>query len=70
MPKKIEASELNNTRAVCSLPPGHTPIDCKWVEKLKFRVDGSIERHKAQLVAKGFTKKEGFDYFEAFSLVA
>lgn len=54
MAKEIEALELNNTWTMCSLPTSHTLNDCKWVYKLKFHVDGSIERHKAQLVAKYF----------------
>lgn len=49
MAKEIEAFELNNTWIVCSLPAGHTPIDCKWVYKVKFQADGSVERHKARL---------------------
>lgn len=61
---------MNNTWAVCTLPPGHEPIDCKWVYKLKFYADGSIKRYKAWLVARDYTQKERFDYFETFSPMA
>ena len=34
-----------------------------------YKVDASIERYKARLMAKGFTQK-GVDYFETFFPVA
>ena len=40
-------------------------IGCKWDFKLKYKLDGSIERYKARLVVNGF--KHGLDYFETFS---
>jgi hypothetical protein len=41
------------------LPPHKHAIGCKWVYKLKLKADGSLERYKAQLVAKGYTQSEG-----------
>jgi hypothetical protein len=35
--------------------PGHNLVDYKWVFKVKRHVDGSIERYKVRLVAKGFS---------------
>jgi hypothetical protein len=42
-------------------------IDCKWVFKLKKKFDGTIDCHKAHLVAKGFKQQYGLDYDETFS---
>ncbi|BBH05844.1 transposable element gene, partial [Prunus dulcis] len=47
-------------------------LPCKMNMMLFFAIthaDGSIERHKACLVAKGFNLKEGLDYDKTFSLV-
>jgi hypothetical protein len=42
----------------------------KWVYTVKFHPDGFIDRLKAQLVAKGYTKTYGIEYDETFSTVA
>jgi hypothetical protein len=37
-------------------------VGYKWVFRVKRWADGSIERYKACLVAKGFHQQHGVDY--------
>ena len=40
------------------------------VYKIKTKVDGSNNRYRVQLVAKGYTKEYNIDYENTFALVA
>lgn len=46
------------------------PIESCWVYKENFNSDGTINRHKYQFVAQGFTQTLGVDYKETFAPVA
>ena len=70
MDKEIVTLEKTHTWVLTPLPPGKSPIGCKWVYKIKLNPDGTMERYKACLVAKGYTQREDLDFLETFSLVA
>ncbi|XP_047949140.1 uncharacterized mitochondrial protein AtMg00820-like [Salvia hispanica] len=59
----------NKTWILTTLPPGKNLIGCTWIFKLKFHLSGAIARHKARLVAQGFSQQPGFDFNETFSPV-
>nr|KYP66808.1 Retrovirus-related Pol polyprotein from transposon TNT 1-94 [Cajanus cajan] len=62
--------EMNNTWCIPHLPNDKKPISGKWLFKLKLNSDGTVAKHKAWLVACGFTQQYGLDFQETFSPVA
>jgi len=67
MDEELSSLQLNQTWTLTPLPTGQKPIRCKWVYKIKYNSDGSVDRYKVRLVAKGYTQIEGVDYSETFS---
>jgi len=70
MKKEYDSLIKNGTWKLVDPPFRAKLIGCKWVYKNKYRSDGSLEKHKVRLVAKGFTQKEGIDYDETFAPIA
>ena len=67
---EIDSVMSNGTWEIVNRPYRCKLIGCKWVFKKKLRPDGTIERSKVRLVAKGYTQKEGEDFFDTYSPVA
>lgn len=63
MDAKLKAMHSNNTWTIVALTSKIRIIHCIWVYKLKFGSNGQIERHKARIVAKGFSQQEGVNFF-------
>jgi hypothetical protein len=64
MQTELSALETTGIWEIVDLPDHIKPIGCRWIIKIKHNVDGSIERYKTRLVAKGYTQIEGLDYFD------
>ena len=58
--------QQNEVWDLVELPEDYKTVRCKWVFKTKRDSTGNIEHHKAKLVPKGFTQKDGIDYKETF----
>ena len=69
MEQEFHALLRNKTWTLVPPPPRVNVIDSKWVFKVKKHSDGSIERYKARLVARGFRQRHGLDYEDTFSPV-
>ena len=67
MKEEFSLLQKNNTWELVDLPPGRKLVQCKWVFKTKFAVDGSLLKYKAILVAKGYSQVHGIDYNETFA---
>eukprot|EP01018_Ginkgo_biloba_P008186 Gb_28461 [translate_table: standard] len=61
--------QKNRTWDLVELHAGKQAIGCRWVYRTKYKADGSIDKHKAKLVAKGYKQHEGIDYKETFAPV-
>jgi hypothetical protein len=62
MREEIQALRANRTWTLVPFHLSMNVIGSRWVYKIKRRSDGSIERYKARLVARGFTQQKGIDY--------
>jgi histone deacetylase 1/2 len=69
MDEEYNALLTNQTWHFVPSTRGQNVIDCKWVYKVKRKADGTIDRYKERLVAKGFKQQYIIDYEATFSHV-
>jgi hypothetical protein len=69
MQQEFDALISNGTWSLCPRPQNQNVIHNKWVYRIKQKSDGTIDRFKTRLVAKGFEQQSGIDYTETFSPV-
>ena len=58
----------NDTWDLVPLPKGSKLVKCKWVYRTKYASNGSVERVKERLLAKGFYKLKGLTTMKPFPL--
>ncbi|GKV23723.1 hypothetical protein SLEP1_g33425 [Rubroshorea leprosula] len=62
MAEEIGSIERNQTWELTDLPEGHKTIGVKWIYKTKLKENGTVDKFKAHLVAKGYKQEFGIDY--------
>jgi histone deacetylase 1/2 len=67
--KEFSALSQKNMWTLVPCPPGRNIVGSRCIFKTKHRLDGSVEKHKARLVARGFTQQNNIDFDDTFSLV-
>jgi len=67
---EMGALEKNGTWKLVPPPDNRKPIGCKWTYRYKFDGNGNITKHRARLVAQGFSQQPGIDFNETHAPVA
>ena len=61
MDKELAAMEALGVFEWCFIPLGANLITCKWIFVTKWDANGSLNKNKARLVARGFAQVHGLD---------
>jgi histone deacetylase 1/2 len=56
MSDKLSSLRQTNTWVFVPRPPGLNIVGRKWIFKTKHRPNGSVDKYKSRLVARGFTQ--------------
>src|SRR5436190_17785546 len=67
---EVKSLIKNDTLKIITKQKGQNVIGGRLVLTNKYSPDGSIQRQKARIVAKGYSQKYGVDYHQSFAPVA
>jgi hypothetical protein len=70
MNNKLRAIATKKACSLTALSKDKVAIGCKWEYRIKHKIDGTVEPYKAFLMTKVYTRQEGINFLDAFSLVA
>ncbi|XP_070014612.1 uncharacterized mitochondrial protein AtMg00820-like [Nicotiana sylvestris] len=69
MNEEFDALIQNNTWSLVPPPSNANIIGSKWVFRIKYSSDDSVDHYKACLVAQGYSQQPGVDFSETFAPV-
>ena len=70
MQEEYHSILANHTWELVPRPSHRKVIGVKWLFKVKLHSDGSLDKYKARLIAKGYAQQEGEDFDETFAPTA
>jgi len=70
MNEEIRSIEKNQTWELVNLPERKDAIGLKWIFKMEYNEDESIQNYKTRVVTKGYSQQRGVDFNETFAPVA
>lgn len=66
MAEECNALISNHTWDFVHAQPCLNLVGSEWVYRVKYRLDGNVERHKARLNTQGFHQQVSVDYHKTF----
>ena len=70
MEEELKMINKNGTWELVDRPKNQKIIGVKWVFRIKYNSDGSVNKLKARLVVKGYSQEYGVDFSNTFAPVA
>lgn len=67
MLEEYQSIMKNDIQKIVTRPKDKSIVTSKWVYTIKHAADGSIDKYKEKIVARGFSQQQEIDYDETFA---